>query len=79
MPVAPRVPDSADELKALTAALLAQLEERDRRIETQAAQLASQTTQIQHQTIHIDKLKFELARLKRWRFGANSEAVGSGW
>ena len=77
MPAATRIPESADELKALTAALLAQLAERDRRIETQAAQLASQTTQIQHQTIHIDKLKFELARLKRWRFGATSEAVGS--
>jgi transposase len=77
MPAAIRIPDSADELKALTAALLAQLAERDRRIETQAVQLASQTTQIKHQTIHIDKLKFELARLKRWRFGATSEAVGS--
>ena len=25
----------------------------------------------------IDKLKFELARLRRWRFGASSEAVGA--
>lgn len=91
MSVASRIPQSASALKVLTASLLAQLCEQTRQVETQAAQLETQTaqlatqsgqietqiTQIKHQSIYIDKLKFELARLKRWRFGAASEAVGS--
>ena len=89
--VASQIPDSVSELKALAAALLAQLSEQDHRVQTQAAQLEAkaaqleaktaqletQTTQLKHQSIYIDKLKFELARLKRWRFGAASESVGS--
>lgn len=91
MSVASRIPQSASALKALTASLLAQLSEQTCQVETQAAQLETQTvqlatqsgqietqiTQLKHQSIYIDKLKFELARLKRWRFGAASEAVGS--
>lgn len=91
MSVASRIPQSASALKVLTASLLAQLSEQTRQVETQVAQLETQTaqlatqsgqietqiTQLKHQSIYIDKLKFELARLKRWRFGAASEAVGS--
>jgi len=77
MPVESQIPESASELKAFAAALLAQLSKQTRQLEAQAAQLATQTTQLKHQSIHIDKLTFELARLKRWRFGAASEAVGS--
>ena len=82
--VASQIPDSVSELKALAAALLAQLSEQACQVQTQAAQLEAktaqletQTTQLKHQSIYIDKLKFELARLKRWRFGAASESVGS--
>ena len=82
--VASQIPESVSELKALAAELLAQLSEQDQRVQTQAAQLEAKTaqldtqaTQLKHQTIYIDKLKFELARLKRWRFGAASESVGS--
>ncbi len=77
MPLASRIPQSASALKVLTASLLAQISEQSRQIETQTAQLETQTTQIKHQSVYIDKLKFELARLKRWRFGAASEAIGS--
>ena len=91
MSVASRIPQSASALKVLTASLLAQLSEQTHQVETQAAQLEAQTaqlatqsgqietqiTQLKHQSIYIDKLKFELARLKRWRFGAASEVVGS--
>lgn len=75
--VASQIPESVSELKALAAALLAQLSEQAHQVQTQAAQLQTQTTQLKHQSIYIDKLKFELARLKRWRFGAASESVGS--
>lgn len=77
MPLARRIPQSASALKVLTASLLAQISEQTRQIETQTAQLETQTTQLKHQSVYIDKLKFELARLKRWRFGAASEAIGS--
>lgn len=77
MPVSSRIPQSARALKVLTASLLAQLSEQTRQIETQSAQLETQATQLKHQSVYIDKLKFELARLKRWRFGAASEALGS--
>lgn len=72
-----QIPDSVSELKALAAALLAQLSEQACQVQTQAAQLEAKTAQLKHQSIYIDKLKFELARLKRWRFGAASESVGS--
>lgn len=89
--VASQIPESVSELKALAAALLAQLSEQAHQVQTQAAQLETQTTQLEaqttqletqttqlkHQSVYIDKLKFELARLKRWRFGAASESVGS--
>jgi hypothetical protein len=89
--VASQIPDSVSELKALAAALLAQLSEqacqvqtqaaqleaKTAQLDTQAAQLETQTTQLKHQSVYIDKLKFELARLKRWRFGAASESIGS--
>lgn len=91
MPVESQIPESASELKEFAAKLLAQLstqarqnetqsahiEAQAKQLEAQATQLTNQTTQIKHQSIHIDKLTFELARLKRWRFGAASEAVGS--
>ena len=32
---------------------------------------------IQHQAVTIESLKFELARLKRWRFGASSERLSA--
>lgn len=77
MPVSSRIPQSASALKELTASLLEQICEQSRRIETQDAQLQTQASQLKHQSATIDKLKFELARLKRWRFGAASEALGS--
>jgi transposase len=56
------------DLKAFTVSLLARLAEQTHRVEHQAAELKSQA-------IFIEKLKFELARLKRWRFGAQSERL----
>lgn len=84
MPHASRIPQTASALKVLTAALRAQLATQTQQIESQAAQLQTQSAQIETQTaqlkhfaVYVEKLQFELARLKRWRFGAASEAVGS--
>ena len=84
MPVATPFPESVSELKALAGTLTAQLAEQDRQLVQQKQQVAEQTRQVEariaqlkEQAVFIDKLKFELARLKRWRFGKNSESVGS--
>jgi transposase len=84
MSQASRIPQTASALKALTASLRVQVSEQTQQIESQTAQLQSQiaqietqTAQLKHLAVYIEKLQFELARLKRWRFGATSEAVGS--
>jgi transposase len=78
------IPPTADVLKALTASLQAQLSAQTQQVESQAtkiqsqnAQIETQVAQLKHFAVYIEKLQFELARLKRWRFGAASEAVGS--
>ena len=78
------IPPTADALQAHAATLQAQLSAQTQQVEAQAAQIqqqiaqiATQTTQLKHLAVYIEKLQFELARLKRWRFGAASEAVGS--
>ena len=78
------IPPTADVLKALTASLQAQLSAQTQQVESQAtkiqsqnAQIETQVAQLKHLAVYIEKLQFELARLKRWRFGAASEAVGS--
>jgi len=69
-----------DELRDRTVALA----ERDaalarHRLEIMAAHhtVQTRTQELATATVLIDKLKFELARLRRWRFGASSEAVGA--
>ena len=84
MPQASPNPPTAAALQAHAATLQAQLSAQTQQVEAQAAQIqqqiaqiATQTTQLKHLAVYIEKLQFELARLKRWRFGAASEAVGS--
>lgn len=65
-----RLPESTTELKALAAALLETIAQRDRELGHREAQLAEQQAL-------IEKLKFELANLRRVRFGKKSEAIGA--
>jgi hypothetical protein len=67
---AARLPESKQALKVLAAALLEQIAQRDR-------ELAQRTAQLDEQQLLIEKLKFELANLRRVRFGKTSEAVGA--
>lgn len=57
-----------DELRALTAQLLARIEQ-----DAQRAEQASQAIALRD--AKIDKLSFELAQLRRIRFGVNSEQL----
>lgn len=64
------LPDSIDALKAFASALIQQIGQHSAQVDQQAAQLKEQSAL-------IEKLKFELARLRRWRFGKSAESLGS--
>jgi hypothetical protein len=67
MPVASEttLPNSIDELRVLASALIERLGQHTEQADHQAAK-------IKEQSALIEKLKFELARLRRWRFGQSS-------
>ena len=64
----PGLPSDPDALRALVAVLQAQLAERDRAI-------AARDAEIHAKTLHIEKLKAQLAVLRRARFGRSSEKL----
>jgi transposase len=60
------------------------LQQRDERIAHQAGEIAQQANEIerkdaelQFKTAKLDKINFELARLKAWKFGAKTEAMSA--
>ena len=83
MNVAP-LPESREELQALAAALMQRIAERDRelverdaRLREQHNEISERDAQLATQGLLIEKLKFELANLRRVRFGKTSEAIGT--
>ena len=62
------LPSDPDALRALVAVLQAQLAERDWAI-------AARDAEIHAKTLHIEKLKAQLAVLRRARFGRSSEKL----
>jgi transposase len=72
----------AEELRDLTATLIAQLAERDAQITDRDAQiterdarLATRDEQLKRKQLKIDQLTYEMATLKRWRYGKHSEQL----
>jgi len=61
---------SIEELQALTAALQSELA-------AHQSELARRDALIKEQCARIEKLTFEIARLKRWRFGKSAETVSA--
>jgi len=60
------------------------LQQRDERIAHQAGEIAQQASEIERKdaelrfkTAKLDKVNFELARLKAWKFGAKTEAMSA--
>jgi transposase len=60
------------------------LRQRDERIAHQASEIAQQASEIERKdaelrfkTAKLDKVNFELARLKAWKFGAKTEAMSA--
>jgi len=61
----------------LAAALLAQLAAKDEAIAAKDAHIARREREIKFKDAKIERITFELARLKAWKFGARTEAVNA--
>ena len=55
----------------------AALEQRDRQIARRDEQLQRKEHELRHKDAKLEKLTFELARFKRWKFGAKTEAMSA--
>ena len=71
------LPQSKKKLQALISALREELRARDEQIQSQRQLLDAREAQIKEHSALIEKLKFELARLKRWRFGKHAETLSA--
>jgi transposase len=83
------LPESVEELKALASSLLNRLSRSHGEVERYSALIEQNALEIAHHravldaraaqikelSAHIEKLKFELARYQRWRFGKSAEAL----
>lgn len=74
-------PHDLQGLPSQVAAFIAHMQQR---LEQQGREIAEQCQQLQHKDreialreAKIEKINFELARLKRWKFGAKSEAMSA--
>ena len=65
----------ANQLRDLTAALFAQLAERDAQISQQHVLIANRDQELKHKQLKIDQLTHEMATLNRYRFGRHSEQL----
>ena len=66
---------SPDTVAALAAQMLGHIEQQARDLERQQTLLQRKDRDIAYRDAKIEKITFELARLKRWKFGAKSEAM----
>ena len=68
---------SSEELAKVAAQMLAHIAEQDSHIGEQRKQLDSAAQAIKWRDAKIEKITFELARLKAWRFGAKTERMNA--
>lgn len=54
-----------------------ELAQKSAQIEQHEVQIEQRDAQIKEQAAYIEKLKFQLARFQRWRFGRNAESLSS--
>jgi transposase len=66
---------SPDTVAALAAQMLEHIEQQARDLERQQTLLQRKDRDIAYRDAKIEKITFELTRLKRWKFGAKSEAM----
>jgi len=65
----------AEELRNLAATLTARLTEREAELSERDAQLARRDAELKHKQLKIDQLTYEMATLKRWRYGRRNEEL----
>ena len=68
---------SAQAMKALAEQMLGHIAAQAQVIESQAQAIESKQRDIQLRDAKIERITFELARLKAWRFGARAEAMNA--
>jgi transposase len=68
---------SPDTVTALAAQMLRHIEQQARDLEVQQKLLQRKDRDIAYRDAKIEKITFELARLKRWKFGAKTEAMNA--
>jgi len=61
----------------LAASLLAQLDAKDAQLQQATAQIAQRDAAIKFKDAKLERITFELARLKAWRFAARTEAMNA--
>ena len=66
---------SAEELRSLASALIAQLATQEQQLTAKDHELASRLAELKTKQLKIDQLTHEMAILKRWRFGRRSEQL----
>jgi transposase len=66
---------SQEAITALAAQMLGHIEQQARDLQTQQTLIQRKDRDIAWRDAKIEKITFELARLKRWKFGAKSEAM----
>src|SRR4051794_14194803 len=71
------LPDDVDALRALVLDLHARVQSRDDALQASAAQLKAGQQELLYLRTWIDKLKLELARLRRMQFGRSSEKLSA--
>ena len=64
---------SRTEMDAMVAQLLSHIDEQERHIDEQGKRIDSSAQAIKWRDAKIEKITFELARLKAWKFGAKTE------
>ncbi len=69
------LPSDPEALRAFAAALQAELARQGTELERKNLELAANAAEIHAKTLHIEKLKFQLAALRRARFGRSSEKL----
>jgi len=69
------LPSDPEALRAFASVLQAELARRSTELEHKNIELAANAAEIHAKTLHIEKLKFQLAALKRARFGRSSEKL----
>ena len=64
-------------MAALAARMLGHIREQDARIAEREQRIEQQQRELQFKEAKLQKVNFELARLKNWKFGAKTEAMSA--